>query len=374
MITVLTKNYNPNSLAKNSITKRLGVAKPEILSSILGWKDDSTDYFNVSQQDLYDGSENYIRLEGKGSLENNNPTQNILSKIQSVGIPLEILCNVNVGLYTGADKVTEAYLRKYSLQNLDKGAGIFIISSKEKQDLNLNEFENQKVVPFFKNSDIDKFYTRTVCNQFLINIFYPDSKNLKLSDIPNLYKHIQKFEKVLKGRKSNDNGLQSVIKKGYWWSFTIRQIDFNQPKIVSPQRSKVNTFGYNELPWFASADVYFITQKDKSISLKYILASLNSKLYFHWLYHRGKRKGESLELYQKPLSEIPIKKTSEGEQKPFIEIVDKILAITSSGDYLTNSEKQARVKDYEKQIDQLVYQLYGLTPEEIEIVEGKNEK
>ena len=34
------------------------------------------------------------------------------------------------------------------------------------------------------------------------------------------------------------------------------------------------------------------------------------------------------------------------------------------------SGKYARVKEYEKQIDQLVYKLYNLTPEEIKIVEG----
>jgi len=45
------------------------------------------------------------------------------------------------------------------------------------------------------------------------------------------------------------------------------------------------------------------------------------------------------------------------------------LAITGSDDYLENPAKQAKVKEYEKQIDQMVYQLYGLTPGEIEIVE-----
>jgi len=34
---------------------------------------------------------------------------------------------------------------------------------------------------------------------------------------------------------------------------------------------------------------------------------------------------------------------------------------------------QAKVKEYERQIDQMVYKLYGLTEEEIKIVEG-NEK
>ena len=57
-----------------------------------------------------------------------------------------------------------------------------------------------------------------------------------------------------------------------------------------------------------------------------------------------------------------------------IALVDKILAITKDDDYLGNSAKQAKVCEYEKQIEQLVYELYGLTPEEIEIVENASNK
>ena len=42
-------------------------------------------------------------------------------------------------------------------------------------------------------------------------------------------------------------------------------------------------------------------------------------------------------------------------------------------DYFDSPEKQALVKTLEKQIDQLVYKLYDLTPGEIKIVEGFNE-
>ena len=52
-------------------------------------------------------------------------------------------------------------------------------------------------------------------------------------------------------------------------------------------------------------------------------------------------------------------------------LVYKILSITKDDDYLDNLTKQARVKEYERQIDQIVYKLYGLTEEEIRIVEGK---
>lgn len=34
-------------------------------------------------------------------------------------------------------------------------------------------------------------------------------------------------------------------------------------------------------------------------------------------------------------------------------------------------QKEAKTKEYEKQIDELVYKLYGLTQEEVAIVEGK---
>jgi len=46
--------------------------------------------------------------------------------------------------------------------------------------------------------------------------------------------------------------------------------------------------------------------------------------------------------------------------------------IISPEDYHTNPTKQARVKEYERQIDEMVYQLYGLTDEEKAIVEGQD--
>jgi hypothetical protein len=84
--------------------------------------------------------------------------------------------------------------------------------------------------------------------------------------------------------------------------------------------------------------------------------------------------GGAFTLKQETVSEFPIKNISLSEQKPFITIVDKILAITKSGDYLENTVKKEEVKEYEKQIDQMVYKLYDLNPEEIEVVESSLRK
>jgi len=50
--------------------------------------------------------------------------------------------------------------------------------------------------------------------------------------------------------------------------------------------------------------------------------------------------------------------------------INKIMVIANDDDYLQNPQKQARVKEMEREINQMVYQLYGLTEEEIRIVEG----
>jgi len=115
--------------------------------------------------------------------------------------------------------------------------------------------------------------------------------------------------------------------------------------------------------------------KDTSISeafnIKYLQSIISSNLmgfYFFQLICGG------LHVYPNEIRLFPIKKISPEEQKPFIEIIDKILETTKDEDYLKNSDKKAKVKAYEKRIDKMVYDLYELTPEEIKIVEGeKNE-
>jgi len=61
-------------------------------------------------------------------------------------------------------------------------------------------------------------------------------------------------------------------------------------------------------------------------------------------------------------------------QKPVVDLINQILSLNQSEDYLQNPTKQANVKEYEKQIDQMVYKLYDLTDDEIKIVENFQKK
>jgi hypothetical protein len=106
--------------------------------------------------------------------------------------------------------------------------------------------------------------------------------------------------------------------------------------------------------------------KTNKFSLKFILGTLNSKLinYLFLKYFLNK------DIYAYQLEQIPIPNISNEQQQPIIDIVDKILSAKNVGadnyPYL-----QADTSDLEKQIDELVYGLYGLTEGEVRVVEGE---
>jgi len=121
--------------------------------------------------------------------------------------------------------------------------------------------------------------------------------------------------------------------------------------------------------------VHTAIPKTTEYDIFYLLALINSSL-FDWYHLRkfytARIPMGSLKYPISFLKQLPIKSISSSEQKPFVNLVDKILIITKSPDYPNNTAKQAKVREYEKQIDQLVYKLYGLTEKEISIIESDN--
>ena len=221
----------------------------------------------------------------------------------------------------------------------------------------INPKEEEIIVPFFKNSDILKFSTKKSSSSKFV-IYHHEKQSYECSDIPNVVKYLLGHKQKLSSRK--DNSLKGALRRGRWDVISLPKvsIDFEGEKIVAPQRSKTNIFGYNNISWYASADVYFITNpfnKTKE-NLKYYLGLLNSKLYYAWLYYNGKRKGEYLELYQNPLSEIPIPK----KNARLIKLIE--------------NRSNKLIKEFDNSIfnelNSNVYSLFDLTSEEIGTIEN----
>ena len=71
------------------------------------------------------------------------------------------------------------------------------------------------------------------------------------------------------------------------------------------------------------------------------------------------------------IESLPVPELNTKDIQNLSSIADKIITAAKIDDYDTNPTKQAQIKEYKCQIDQMVYELYGLTEEEIGVVEGK---
>lgn len=107
-----------------------------------------------------------------------------------------------------------------------------------------------------------------------------------------------------------------------------------------------------------------ILNEDCGFSTKFILGLINSKL-INW-YYTNQFTNEStltVNLSKEYLSQIPIINLSDKEQKLTIDKVDKILSIKKEN-------PQADTSLLEQEINAMVYDLYGLSKEDIKVVEN----
>ena len=371
MLTILSKGKDDKSIARTCVTKHQGDAAPQTLQSVLSWHDEQTEYYRISQKDLYDGEECYVRLTGTGKTIGNK-IQDMLNKVKGVGQPLGTIFIINQGVVSGCDYVSSRNMKKLkNAPNVQDGDGIFVFDLENQRDREtisgFSQNEQRLLRPFFKNTDIRRYWCKSKADKLLL---YLDRSCSNIDKYPNIKSHLQKFYPILLDRRE----VQTKRIDYFQLQWPRKESIFIGPKITVPYRSKKNSFAYNHYDWFCRSDSYVITSKNPDIKLKYILALLNSKLYYMWLYHKGKRKGEMLELFQTPLSEIPIRKIDHHDQKPFVAVVDEILSITKDDNYPYDTDKQTEVKKLERQIDRMAYELYGLIPEEIAAVEGSSDK
>jgi len=326
----------------------------------------------------------YKKLENDISdIEADHDTQNLRIKLlsnSSVFINDEIILNdkpwdiknivtlgsivdVSQGAVEATDKISNKQIKNSKRMDVKAGNGVFVLSQSELDNMNLNEIECSTIKKYLDPNDVYR-YGVTWHKKYII---YSDKIVKEKIRTDNEYidikKHLDKFSDFITS-SNKPYGLHRPREIKY----------FTTPKIISKGMFVENDFTYDDQNYFTGFSFSMIIKKDPNYELKYILAILNSKFALEWFYKNGKKRGAGVDIGVIKLRQFPVKKVLKDQQKPFIEIVDKILAITRSGDYLENPAKKEEVKEYEKQIDQLVYKIYDLTLEEIEIVENSSKK
>jgi len=154
---------------------------------------------------------------------------------------------------------------------------------------------------------------------------------------------------------------------GYITELTLKAFGKN-PYYFSGERVLIRETGseltsiYIDFELNSNRSLYSIKLKDSSFDYKFILACLNSKVL--QFYYQTKFKSET-NLFPKirigQVKELPIPKADKNKQQQISELIDEILF---------SKKSDTNTSELEAQIDQLVYELYGLTQEEIDIIEG----
>ena len=218
------------------------------------------------------------------------------------------------------------------------------------------------IKPWLRGRDIRKWKAQWA-GLYLINI--PSSANHKWpwSDAktdaealrlfehtyPAIYRHLSQWKKQL--QKRDDQGK-------FWWELrSCAYCDaFERPTITWGNLATEPKFAFDDSSSYVSAPANIIPTNDL-----YILAILNSPLCKWWISHKAAvRAGGFLEYKPMYVGELPVFPATDAQKSPIIERTRTILA----------DPDNAEVPRLEVEIDKLVYELYGLTEEEIAIVEG----
>jgi len=331
MISVFQKGKHERK-AKTLITSRQGELSPELLTNIVSGIDEHTQYFQLEQGDLISGDNIKLTV---GKLDE------VLDHVLSVSHPLELYADCHKGITTGRDSI-------YVLESS------YVDSEVKKND-------EKYIKDWYKNSDIKKYQVSSTTDK---KVIYLTKFDTDLSATHFIKNYLGLHEVEIKARK--DANLRGNFERGYWWVLATprMEIDFDAEKIVVPQRSRSNTFGYSDRAFYGSGDIYYIIPKSHTYSVKVLLGILNSKLIYVWLSQRGKRKGEMLELYQEPLSQIPIPKLDQANSR----LISKIEGLVDKIILAKRADEHAGIEAYEQDIDLLIYELYSLQVQQTELI------
>jgi len=276
-------------------------------------------------------------------------------------IKLGEITDISQGVVQNPDKVSKKAAAKFKLT---QGEGVFVLNKKEYGLLSrLSKEEKRFIRSFYDEREIGKYCFNRDNKSYLIYLTRSNCKNIQ--EYACFKEHLIKYKKIMDQRRETKKGTI----KWFQLHWPREERYFENPKIAIPSMFKEATATLISEPAYFGLSTNLIISRDDKYNLKYILAIINSRFALSWFYKHGKNRGAGIDIGVDKLRSFPIKIAIGDEQKQFIELVDKIMSITKENDYYANEKKQGRVKKYEYEIDQMVYKLYNLSPDEINIVD-----
>jgi len=244
-----------------------------------------------------------------------------------------------------------------------------------------------KIIPI----NVDKNILKIVIN--LINKHNKLNEYLKISEglrIPDKYESKEKekfsiakqyqftrYSIIKKGSFINSNNFGQVINDK-----SERFMNSQKEKIIIAEDALSITVTLDTNKNIPQGGVYFATLIEDKISIKFLLGLLNSKLlsFIYRVLFGGMHMGGGYLRYRTAfLEQLPARFVDKEKQSRIVSLVERIIKLNKEiHEIPENSNKwnsiKSEIEKTDKKIDEEVYKLYGLTPEEIEIVEEAKQR
>jgi len=279
------------------------------------------------------------------------------------------------GLKTGGDSV-------YSLRVVEEGKEVTrVLCSRDRQEY---EIENAILKPQIKGGEMKRYHIRETDRRVL----FPYQKGKLISanslrrEYPRAWEYLSRHREYLKGRE------RGKMKGPDWYAYTRNQAlnTMWQSKILTPEYYAHASYCYDAGGKFyffgGGAGGYGIVLKP-DIEPHYVLGLLNSKLLDWYLHKVSVRAYRTAHLYVKRyIEQLPIRTinfdgpTDVARHDNIVGLVERMLALhqkLAAATIPADKELyQRQIETTDRQIDALVYELYGLTEEEIAVVEERS--
>lgn len=332
--TVILKKASPNRHHETNCLLWDKKAKPTQIQQQL------ESAFNLPQRLL--NSDRWIIAE--------SPLHPLISKLESTGVTLGNFTNkkFKYGIKTGYNK---AYL-------VDSEA-----ASKLEQEC-IRKFCDGNRIKRWRMVDSDKFIIKIESSS---NRTHPwtNSKNPEQAfakTYPKIYAHFSNPDHITKLKKRTDQGTN-------WWELRACDYwdDLEGPKILYNETSK-RFHAYLDNGSVIPNKTLFAICSPEAGYIMGILMSLTAEFLFYWTFpsYGIPIKGGRVQFQKRILMDFPVPTASDTDKAKLATLAEQCAAATAA-------DNQLALEAHEHEINQIVYRLFDLTPDEIALIESSLE-
>ena len=238
----------------------------------------------------------------------------------------------------------------------------FIISNEQRDNLITEDYKNSQVIKnMLQGRNIRKWYY----NESEENLIFT-RRGTDIEKFPSIKSHLYAFYNNLKPKTLNDNTEGRKPGNYKWFEIldnTAYYLEFEKPeKIIWGLTADKWAYTLDTEQHYLPSNAYILTSE--TIPIRFILGLLNSNLLHYYFGFIGvMTAGGAYTLKAATIEALPIAIGTKEQQKEIANRVESILNAKAK-------DKQIDVSSIEFEIDHLVYDLYGLSENEIKIVES----